>query len=72
MVYHSDMKLANSMQDRWVIQKVDQRTVRCTKELAIRHGVRIADIVETAIYQLYANQDRLKGFKPPTWSSRDN
>lgn len=46
---------------RWVIQGAHEYTVRCAKELAIKHGYRIAEIVDIAIYQLYANPDRLEG-----------
>lgn len=58
------MTVSRATQPRWVIQHIDEQTVRCAKELALRHDVRIADIVETAIYQLYANPDRLNGWRP--------
>jgi hypothetical protein len=63
------MNVSSSDRQRWVLDGIDKRTVRLAKELAIRHDCRIVDIVETALYQLYANPDRLKNFKPPVWHS---
>jgi hypothetical protein len=56
------MGLSSREVQRWVLEGIDKNMVRCAKELAIRHDVRITDIVETAIYQLYANPERLRGF----------
>jgi hypothetical protein len=65
------MKPSTRDVQRWVLEGIDKNMVRCAKELAIRHDVRITDIVETAIYQLYANPERLRGLSTTGGLRRD-
>jgi hypothetical protein len=44
------MSLSNPDGTRWVIEGVDREAVRLAKELAVRHNIRIRDLVEEAIY----------------------
>jgi len=57
------MEVSRVDMSRWVIQHIDQYTVRCVKELAIRHNLPIAQVVEVAVYRLYASPEPLKGLK---------